>query len=255
MATKGCELLAKVCIFDILNNREKLWLNKLDVVNCSQKFVSLIFWTTNQPIRLICLVLWIARKSLYLWYSEQPHDKHEQQRPCCELLAKVCIFDILNNYRTLLVAISTVVNCSQKFVSLIFWTTCYWLYIFSHLLWIARKSLYLWYSEQPLVAVLFILRSCELLAKVCIFDILNNIKKNVFTLLELWIARKSLYLWYSEQQAEAVQFWYGRCELLAKVCIFDILNNNWKRTMLTRMVVNCSQKFVSLIFWTTNANV
>ena len=39
-----------------------------------------------------------------------------------------------------------------------------------------------------------------------------------------------------------------RCELLSKVCIFDILNNRCKEKHTLAAVVNCSQKFVSLIF-------
>ncbi len=42
-----------------------------------------------------------------------------------------------------------------------------------------------------------------------------------------------------------------RCELLSKVDIFDIRNNQNKTTMKKFIVVNCSQKLISLIFGTT----
>jgi len=148
--------------------------------------------------------LWIARKSLYLWYSEQPGEYDIYFPTCCELLAKVCIFDILNNNYFKYVSDSSVVNCSQKFVSLIFWTT--------QMVIITKKE-------------------------------------------QLWIARKSLYLWYSEQLCSNVSFFWNGCELLAKVCIFDILNNKYQNRYPLSLVVNCSQKFVSLIFWTTSVPV
>ncbi len=42
----GCELLSKVDIFDIRNNENGYKVEFTDVVNCSQKLISLIFGTT-----------------------------------------------------------------------------------------------------------------------------------------------------------------------------------------------------------------
>ena len=146
-------MLSKVCIFDILNNLRRILHWKRKVVNCFQKFVSLIFWTTYILLELWKQQLWIAFKSLYLWYSEQLILTTMSFIPCCELLSKVCIFDILNNNNPNLSIRESVVNCFQKFVSLIFWTTVG-----------CGKCIEC---------------SCELLSKVCIFDILNN-DKNLF---------------------------------------------------------------------------
>ena len=169
--------------------------------------------------------MWIAFKSLYLWYSEQPGIKYTPKKK--------------------------VVNCFQKFVSLIFWTTNVYLLVRVGLLWIAFKSLYLWYSEQHGERVTILIVCCELLSKVCIFDILNN----------KWISTE----WIDGvvncfQKFVSLIFWttnYNRChghfgcELLSKVCIFDILNNERRIFSSLSQVVNCFQKFVSLIFWTT----
>ena len=141
-------MLSKVCIFDILNNSHLTNNNYLRVVNCFQKFVSLIFWTTMKTIKNMTMSLWIAFKSLYLWYSEQQPAFKIKDIIGCELLSKVCIFDILNNNTATADPTKPVVNCFQKFVSLIFWTT----FTFRRL----KRN------------------SCELLSKVCIFDILNN---------------------------------------------------------------------------------
>jgi len=222
-------------------------------VNCFQKIVSLIFWTTINRLFFQVCELWIAFKKLYLWYSEQLVRFNPKVCKCCELLSKNCIFDILNNCFLLLSLQKSVVNCFQKIVSLIFWTTIMSNSTNERRLWIAFKKLYLWYSEQ-LACVLWRCRArCELLSKNCIFDILNNpvpedstpeqvvncfqkIVSLIFwtTLLplgharpKLWIAFKKLYLWYSEQLS--------------------------KLAGSSRYVVNCFQKIVSLIFWTTSS--
>ena len=147
----SCELLSKNCIFDILNNIEhgRTVLNK--VVNCFQKIVSLIFWTTFKIFLTIGCTLWIAFKKLYLWYSEQRRVEDVWTANGCELLSKNCIFDILNNSLLVGDVTSKVVNCFQKIVSLIFWTTDSPLLSINDLLWIAFKKLYLWYSEQPTI--------------------------------------------------------------------------------------------------------
>jgi hypothetical protein len=44
------------------------------------------------------------------------------------------------------------------------------------------------------------------------------------------------------------------CELLSKVDIFDIRNNEIHSTQTGFPVVNCSQKLISLIFGTTKRN-
>ncbi len=66
------------------------------VVNCFQKFISLIFGTI-------------------------PPFAHPTA-PCCELLSKVYIFDIRNNLFCIDDTKDAVVNCFQKFISLIFGT-------------------------------------------------------------------------------------------------------------------------------------
>jgi hypothetical protein len=43
----------------------------------------------------------------------------------------------------------------------------------------------------------------------------------------------------------------SRCELLSKVDIFDIRNNFYVYNKTIKLVVNCSQKLISLIFGTT----
>ena len=115
--------------------------------------------------------------------------------------------------------------------------------------------MYLWYSEQLQVMEDIRNYSCELLSKTCIFDILNNRGDEQIGLYELWIAFKNLYLWYSEQRIALPVSGWESCELLSKTCIFDILNNARGNELRKPYVVNCFQKLVSLIFWTTTGKI
>ena len=92
------------------------------VVNCSQKLISLIFGTTLREF--------------------------DDEGIGCELLSKVDIFDIRNNFASICPLLAYVVNCSQKLISLIFGTT----------------------SADDIAET----ACCELLSKVDIFDIRNN---------------------------------------------------------------------------------
>ena len=143
-------------------------------MNCSQKLISLIFGTTlGLPLSAEAL-LWIALKSWYLWYSEQLTIKTLNYGNSCELLSKVDIFDIRNNTSHRSTRTTSVVNCSQKLISLIFGTTNGSWNISPVQLWIALKSWYLWYSEQLFTDISTEDLCCELLSKVDIFDIRNN---------------------------------------------------------------------------------
>ena len=251
------------------------------VVNCSQKLISLIFGTTISGSFPTLPKLWIALKSWYLWYSEQPVIDSGTCVMSCELLSKVDIFDIRNNLKHYNRPRTFVVNCSQKLISLIFGTTITCCLIYLVRLWIALKSWYLWYSEQHVAGRLWAICCCELLSKVDIFDIRNNIlskpycrclvvncSQKLISLIFgttgansiwqhdlLWIALKSWYLWYSEQLLPVCLPGQQGCELLSKVDIFDIRNNPVCCIDDEQEVVNCSQKLISLIFGTTDMNI
>ena len=169
------------------------------VVNCFQKFISLIFETTSLPVWANPLALWIAFKSLYLWYSKQPRNNDITFTAGCELLSKVYIFDIRNNLGRKKPLFGYVVNCFQKFISLIFETTTS-----------SANSLSL---------------GCELLSKVYIFDIRNN---NHLTLNLIYLVvncfQKFISLIFETTQKIRMNRATG-CELLSKVYIFDIRNN------------------------------
>ena len=216
----GCELLSKNCIFDILNNERY---NPFILTPLWIAFKNCICWYSEQQCgakQRMMFLLWLLLK-LYLWYSEQ--------------------LGVSKNEKLIVVVLSKIVSlifwttrmhgwngrsCCEllsKIVSLIFWTTlrCGWM---TNTRCGAFKKLYLWYSEQIILNLNNYQLSCELLSKNCIFDILNTWCFNCSKLLAVVV--------------------------LSKI-IFDILNNfSWIIPWVI-VVVNCFQKIVSLIFWTT----
>ena len=62
----------------------------------------------------------------------------------------------------------------------------------------------------------------------------------------LWIAFKNWYLWRYKQPGYVSIYIYIRCELLSRIGIFDVINNQAHLAHNTAMVVNCFQELVSL---------
>ncbi len=198
-APDSCDLLSKVCTFGIWNNITVLYVSSPSVVTCSQKFVPLVSGTTVSIVHLLFVMLWLALKSLYLWYLEQR-------------------IKVNANWWW-------VVTCSQKFVPLVSGTTFFSFSILSGWLWLALKSLYLWYLEQRTDSSAAYCYRCDLLSKVCTFGIWNNWWGWAKYCDRLWLALKSLYLWYLEQRWSFTVSSRYRCDLLSKVCTFGIWNN------------------------------
>ena len=142
-------------------------------------------------------------------------------------------------------------NCSQKLISLIFGTTRQCWQCEASKLWIALKSWYLWYSEQRIGKLRHGYQCCELLSKVDIFDIRNNIRRLTWkVVLVVNCSQKLISLIFGTTYKHCPHYSYC-CELLSKVDIFDIRNNLSKDMSIAGIVVNCSQKLISLIFGTT----
>ena len=142
-------MLSKICIFVVWNNTKPTHQYRYNVVNCFQKFVSLLSETTNMLHKHRFHTLWIAFKNLYL---------------CC-----------LKQLIVLLSFFSAVVNCFQKFVSLLSETTWKMCILTDVWLWIAFKNLYLCCLKQRRCLSLVTPKSCELLSKICIFVVWNNL--------------------------------------------------------------------------------
>ena len=114
---KSCELLSKIIIFVMKNNSIGLNSWSRPVVNCFQKLLSSWWRTTNPLLVLLFHLLWIAFKNYYLRDEEQPQPAKNIADFGCELLSKIIIFVMKNNYAVFLNKIKPVVNCFQKLLS------------------------------------------------------------------------------------------------------------------------------------------
>ena len=155
----------KVDIFDIRNN----WFT-FDVLRyrwIAQKLISLIFAST--PI-WGSFVAWSCEllKSWYLWYSNNAWTGSDMSKSVVNAQKLISLIrTTIASERSILLA---VVNCSK--VDIFDIRTTYQVKLASaFLLWIALKSWYLWYSEQPVHIKIPSSNGCELLSKVDIFDI------------------------------------------------------------------------------------
>ena len=93
-----CELLSKIIIFVMKDNKEKRFLKQTYVVNCFQKLLSSWWRTTDIEIDACNLMLWIAFKNYYLRDEGQPRYNHFVEVTRCELLSKIIIFVMKDNY-------------------------------------------------------------------------------------------------------------------------------------------------------------
>ena len=112
-----CELLSKIIIFVMKDNRIQRVPILKDVVNCFQKLLSSWWRTTPSSKQGKTKVLWIAFKNYYLRDEGQPYAHTLYVVPSCELLSKIIIFVMKDNSKKMATTISGVVNCFQKLLS------------------------------------------------------------------------------------------------------------------------------------------
>ena len=168
-------------------------------------------------------------------------------------------------------------NCFQKLLSSWWRTTKTTSQRSRSKLWIAFKNYYLRDEEQLCRCRRPDRMGCELLSKIIIFvmknntiffELWSNLVVNCFQKLLsswwrttliftmestslLWIAFKNYYLRDEEQPTSGIGKMSISCELLSKIIIFVMKNNNWVYLLMTGMVVNCFQKLLSSWWRTT----
>ena len=249
------------------------------VVNCFQKLLS-SWWRTTEQIRCYQLaLLWIAFKNYYLRDEGQHQHLSRCSCRCCELLSKIIIFVMKDNSKTRVLVFICVVNCFQKLLSS-WWRTTNLIYgLPKDKLWIAFKNYYLRDEGQRRAFSLSDNYSCELLSKIIIFVMKDNrfpilwmftAVVNCFQKLlsswwrttqdylqlnhlVLWIAFKNYYLRDEGQLRYIARRCYNSCELLSKIIIFVMKDNETTIYIINNFVVNCFQKLLSSWWRTTFA--
>ena len=92
-----CELLSKIIIFVMKDNKRINRCNAWQVVNCFQKLLS-SWWRTTRPTKCrVSVLLWIAFKNYYLRDEGQRFARFLVISNCCELLSKIIIFVMKDN--------------------------------------------------------------------------------------------------------------------------------------------------------------
>ena len=170
-----------------------------------------------------------------------------------------------------------VVNCFQKLLSS-WWRTTILRFIYScSVLWIAFKNYYLRDEGQQKYILVKNQGGCELLSKIIIFVMKDNLLKSIpkasvvvncfqkllsswwrttmpktwKVLLSLWIAFKNYYLRDEGQQSLRFPEKFVSCELLSKIIIFVMKDNKSAKSTIKEQVVNCFQKLLSSWWRTT----
>ena len=168
-------------------------------------------------------------------------------------------------------------NCFQKCIFDLLETTYRARSISRDQLWIAFKNVSLTYWKQPIACRYSMFTCCELLSKMYLWPIGNNLRKQknslirvvncfqkcIFDLLEtticlslmpqywLWIAFKNVSLTYWKQQLAIQKTSEDCCELLSKMYLWPIGNNFGFVNHVSLQVVNCFQKCIFDLLETT----
>ena len=179
--TGSCELLSKIIIFVMKDNTESYSKNSNKVVNCFQKLLSSWWRTTISRIVPLKYLLWIAFKNYYLRDEGQHCVIREVTQTSCELLSKIIIFVMKDNNSRICPFFHVVVNCFQKLLSS-WWRTTSWCLMYQDfLLWIAFKNYYLRDEGQLHRVFVIVLYRCELLSKIIIFVMKDNLLNGIMT--------------------------------------------------------------------------
>ena len=145
------------------------------VVNCFQKLLSSWWRTTFKFSIKSRSELWIAFKNYYLRDEGQPNNSNSFFLKCCELLSKIIIFVMKDNFYNSVLLMWHVVNCFQKLLSSWWRTTDLVLHDKCNTLWIAFKNYYLRDEGQLITFNIMQSDSCELLSKIIIFVMKDNV--------------------------------------------------------------------------------
>ena len=170
-----CELLSKIIIFVMKDNVNRLKYSVAEVVNCFQKLLSSWWRTTFLWIESRGKRLWIAFKNYYLRDEGQQHQQQSWSLSRCELLSKIIIFVMKDNYIFRFIEMPVVVNCFQKLLSSWWRTTMGQMVDLAAKLWIAFKNYYLRDEGQPSYSLHSLQMGCELLSKIIIFVMKDNL--------------------------------------------------------------------------------
>ena len=197
---KGCDLLSKMYLCRIGNNLSLLYGSHSRVVICFQKCIFVVLETTPDSIRSAVVKLWFAFKNVSLSYWKQPFLIYIYIKIGCDLLSKMYLCRIGNNLKDFYYKWKNVVICFQKCIFVVLETTSLFIGMSDKELWFAFKNVSLSYWKQHLVLELATTKGCDLLSKMYLCRIGNNISGIIRWIMRLWFAFKNVSLSYWKQQ-------------------------------------------------------
>ena len=141
-------------------------------------------------------MLWFAWKSVPLWYLKQ-HKVTFTLHWIVVICLKICTFVVSK-------------TTSRRSIRR------------RRLLWFAWKSVPLWYLKQPSKPYV-VVSDVVICLKICTFVVSKTTCFNdMFTLIQLWFAWKSVPLWYLKQQVDAALDAADCCDLLENLYLCGI---------------------------------
>ena len=166
---------------------------------CLKNCTFVVSTTTTSSFRSNWWRLWFAWKIVPLWYQQQLKMVVVNNKAGCDLLEKLYLCGINNNYCKNLILLAPVVICLKNCTFVVSTTTFFKYLRFLLLLWFAWKIVPLWYQQQPIFFERASSSSCDLLEKLYLCGINNNNEIVTVTLNRLWFAWKIVPLWYQQQ--------------------------------------------------------
>ena len=246
--------------------------HRLVVVICFQFWVSLTSLSLLTFLAVILSVLWFAFNFGYLWHRYHLVSFTLGSGQCCDLLSILGIFDIAITPLQPGAQPDAVVICFQFWVSLTSLSLTSWLVHLWRMLWFAFNFGYLWHRYHFKAPRHSVLRSCDLLSILGIFDIAITGKPdatrgpNVVICFQFWVSLTSLslftswtipqirlwfafnfgYLWHRYHSPSSTPTATCCCDLLSILGIFDIaITIPGQRGTIFHVVI-CFQFWVSL---------
>ena len=107
------------------------------------------------------------------------------------------------------------------------------------MLWFAWKIVPLWNQQQPTTGATTIKIGCDLLEKLYLCGINNNMYYCRYDQIGLWFAWKIVPLWNQQQQRFLLGTKIIRCDLLEKLYLCGINNNRIGDQAMCKTVVIC----------------
>ena len=170
----GCDLLSKLYLWHIENNKAENVRKAIEVVICFQNCIFDISKTTRYRSYSTHLLLWFAFKIVSLTYRKQQSGECPQSNRGCDLLSKLYLWHIENNAKPFLLLMLVVVICFQNCIFDISKTTRTFSLIALPSLWFAFKIVSLTYRKQLIIIHFRGLIRCDLLSKLYLWHIENN---------------------------------------------------------------------------------